>query len=163
MLRFGPCRMSRSQIARDRRIDRRHPRARTASSRRFPSASASRSSSRSILPAPFMPVFARQLGDRGEARGAGRRRGHVAASRPDHHRAGRCASPGRRRVGRADRPPRPQRIFMRLPALGRPDVVSRSARSTAPARSASFSRAWDVTVLRAPRGWSLRRLRPGPG
>ena len=49
------------------------------------------------LPAPFMTVFARQLGDGRPARGAGRRGRHGAAARPHHHRARRCASDGRSR------------------------------------------------------------------
>ena len=60
------------------------------------------------LPAPFMTVFARQLGDRRQARGAGRRGRHGAAARPDHHRAGRRAPHGRRVRRPAGRPARPQ-------------------------------------------------------
>ena len=51
------------------------------------------------LPAPFMPVFARQLGDRRAPRMRGRRGRHGAAARPDPRRAGRRA-PDARAVGR---------------------------------------------------------------
>ncbi len=81
----------------DRRIDGRHPRAQQLLR------DASEAHRRSD---PRHPALARAIHARlrpparhcGEARGACRRRGHVAASRPNHHRSRRCSSDGRRRV-----------------------------------------------------------------